>query len=357
MTVVVEQLSKHFGTGVTGRKVAAVNGVSFQAAPGSITSLLGPSGSGKSTLLRLIAGLEEPEAGKVTIGDRDCTRISPRDRNVGFVFQSYALFRHMSIFDNIAFGMKIRKVPKADRKARVEELLHLVQLPGLGERYPAQLSGGQRQRVALARALATDPKVLLLDEPFGALDTQVRIELRQWLLGFQEKTGVTTLLVTHDQEEAFELSQHVVLLHEGKVAQAGAPHELYDEPASPFVASFLGGANVLRGTVQGGEAQVGAMSVRAPTGSVDGSNIHAFVRPHDIKITKGDETQQAVSMARIDRLTRVGAQVKLALELPSGDSMTVHMAKTEVDSLGLEAGDRVMVDLKDAKVFVEDYSI
>jgi sulfate transport system ATP-binding protein len=357
VTVVVNQLSKHFPTGVTGRKVAAVNEVSFAAAPGAITSLLGPSGSGKSTLLRLIAGLEEPEAGKVMIGERDCTRVSPRERIVGFVFQSYALFRHMSIFDNIAFGMKIRKVSKADRKARVEELLQLVQLPGVAERYPAQLSGGQRQRVALARALATNPKVLLLDEPFGALDTQVRVELRQWLLGFQEKTGVTTLLVTHDQEEAFELSQHVVLLHEGRVAQAGAPHELYDQPATPFVASFLGGANVLKGTVHGGEAQMGAMSVRAPTGSIDGSSVHAFVRPSDIKITKGDESQSAVALARIERLTRVGAQVKLALELPSGEAMTVHMPKGEVDSLGLEAGDRVMVDLKDAKVFVEDYSI
>jgi sulfate transport system ATP-binding protein len=357
VTVVVENMSKHFGTGVVGRKVAAVNGVSFQAAPGSITSLLGPSGSGKSTLLRLIAGLEEPEAGKVMIGERDCTRVSPRERNVGFVFQSYALFRHMSIFDNIAFGMKIRKVPKADRKARVEELLQLVQLPGVGERYPAQLSGGQRQRVALARALATDPKVLLLDEPFGALDTQVRVELRQWLLGFQEKAGVTTLLVTHDQEEAFELSQHVVLLNEGRVVQAGSPHQLYDEPATPFVASFLGGANVFRGTVQSGQADVGTLSVRAPTGTKDGSSLQAFVRPQDIKITKGDDSHADVSLAKIERLTRIGGQVKLALELPSGESMTVHMPKTEVDSLGLEAGDRVMVDLKDAKVFVEDYSI
>ncbi|HEX2878645.1 MAG TPA: sulfate/molybdate ABC transporter ATP-binding protein [Polyangiaceae bacterium] len=357
MTVVVEQLSKHFPTGVAGRKVAAVSDVSFAAAPGSITSLLGPSGSGKSTLLRLIAGLEDPEGGKVMIGERDCTQVSPRERNVGFVFQSYALFRHMSIFDNIAFGMKIRKVSKADRKARVEELLHLVQLPGVGDRYPAQLSGGQRQRVALARALATEPKVLLLDEPFGALDTQVRIELRQWLIGFQEKTGVTTLLVTHDQEEAFELSQHVVLLHEGKVAQAGPPHELYDHPATPFVASFVGGANMLRGTVQSGQADVGAMSVRAPTGALDGSSVQAFVRPHDIKLTKGDDSHADVSLAKVERLTRVGAQVKVALELPSGESMTVQMPKTEVDALGLEAGDRVMVDLKDAKVFVEDYSI
>jgi sulfate transport system ATP-binding protein len=353
VTVTVEQLCKTFGNK---QEVAAVKGVSFAAQPGAITTLLGPSGSGKSTLLRLIAGLEEPDSGQVLIGGRDCTRVSPAQRNVGFVFQSYALFRHMTVFDNVAFGMKIRGISKAAIKPKVIELLALVQLPDYADRFPAQLSGGQRQRVALARALATDPQVLLLDEPFGALDTQVRIELREWLLGFQKKTGVTTILVTHDQEEAFELSQHIVLLQNGQIVQEGPPHALYDQPATPFVASFLGGANVFTGTVQDGQAQMGSLAVSAPEGARDGDAMQAFVRPSDIKLTKGPDAHD-VALARVDRLTRIGAQVKLALDLPNGDIMTVQMPKAEFDALGLAQGDRVMVDLQGAKVFVQDYSI
>jgi sulfate transport system ATP-binding protein len=268
----------------------------------------------------------------------------------------------MSVFDNIAFGMKIRKRSPAEIKRRVAELLELVQLPELAQRFPSQLSGGQRQRVALARALATDPEVLLLDEPFGALDAQVRIELREWLHGFQAKTGVTTLLVTHDQEEALELSAHVVLLNDGKVEQAGSPHELYDHPTTPFVASFLGGANMLSGTVSDGRARLGSLAVKAPESARDGARVNAFVRPHDIKLEKLTDAQAKdaandVSLARVDRLTRVGAQVKLSLELANGESMTVQMPKSEWDALGVEAGDRVFVDLREAKVFVEDYSI
>jgi sulfate transport system ATP-binding protein len=243
MTVRVENIVKRFGSS---SEAAAVGGVSFHAPPKAITTLLGPSGSGKSTLLRLIAGLETPDAGRVLIDGQDVTTLSPQHRNVGFVFQSYALFRHMSVAENIAFGMKIRNLPKARVKERVAELLKLVQLPDHGARFPSQLSGGQRQRVALARALAIEPKVLLLDEPFGALDTQVRLELREWLHSLHERTGITTLLVTHDQEEALELSQHVVLLNQGRVAQADSPHQLYDHPADEFVASFLGGANVIK---------------------------------------------------------------------------------------------------------------
>jgi len=353
MSVRAESLTKRFGSGTA----AAVEGAVFDAKPGEITTLLGPSGSGKSTLLRLVAGLEAPDSGRVFIAGKDVTRVSPRERNVGFVFQSYALFRHMSVFENVAFGMRIRKRPRGELRTRVEELLGLVQLPGYGSRFPAELSGGQRQRVALARALATDPEVLLLDEPFGALDAKVRLELREWLAEFQQRTKVTTILVTHDQEEALELSQHVVLLQAGRVVQAGAPHELYDRPATAFVASFLGGANVLRGTVRSGRAEAGALDLAAPQGARDGASFHAFVRPHDVRLAKPEDDRDPVALARVERLTRIGAQVKVALELPDGESMTVQMSKTEIESLGLEPGDRVLVDLRDAKVFVEDYSI
>jgi sulfate transport system ATP-binding protein len=354
MSVAVENLTKRFGPE---GEAAAAAGVSFEAPSGKITSLLGPSGSGKSTVLRLIAGLEEPDLGSIRIDGVDCTRTAARERGVGFVFQSYALFGHMSVRANIAFGLAIRKAPRAEINARVEELLALIQLPGLADRLPSQLSGGQRQRVALARALATKPKLLLLDEPFGALDAQVRVELREWLVQFHERTRVTTLLVTHDQDEALELSEHVVLLREGKVVQAGSPHDLYDQPATPFVASFLGGSNVLRGRIQGGRADVGALQVAAPEGAQDGAAIRAFIRPHDVRIEKAGETASEVVVARIDRLTRVGGQVKLALRLASGDAMNVQLTRAELEALGVEQGDRVFVDLKEAKVFVEDYAI
>ena len=355
MSIVVHNLSKRFGKQ---REAAAATGVSFAAPAGRITALLGPSGSGKSTVLRLVAGLEEPDEGRIQIDGVDCTTTPARARGVGFAFQSYALFDHMTVHDNIGFGLRIRKAPRAEIDARVEELLLLVKLPGFGSRYPSQLSGGQRQRVALARALAIRPKVLLLDEPFGALDARVRVELRQWLSEFQTDTGVTTLLVTHDQEEAFELSEHVVLLSEGKVVQAGSPHDLYDRPATPFVASFLGGANVLKGRIRDGRADMGSFAVEGPAGAENGASVQAFVRPQDIRIEKPtDEPVANVQLARIERMTRIGGNVKLAIRLGTGESVTVQMAKTEIDGLGVEQGDRVMVDLKEAKVFVEDYTI
>jgi sulfate transport system ATP-binding protein len=353
MTVRVESISKRFGAA---DGAAAARSVSFQAQPGAITTLLGPSGSGKSTLLRLIAGLEVPDEGRVLIDGQDVTQLSPQHRNVGFVFQSYALFKHMTVADNIAFGMKIRGLPKARIQSRVEELLGLVQLPGYGARFPAQLSGGQRQRVALARALAIEPKVLLLDEPFGALDTQVRIELRQWLLSLHERTGITTILVTHDQEEALELSEHVVLMNQGQVAQAGSPHELYDHPADEFVASFLGGANVIKSRVSAGEAKVVSQSVPAPHGVLDGTPVQAFVRPHNIRVRRpnGDSP---VDLGRIERLTRVGGFVKMYVALPTGESITVQMSKVDLDLLAVEPGDSVALDVVDAKVFAQRYSI
>jgi sulfate/thiosulfate transport system ATP-binding protein len=354
MSVTVNGLVKTFSSGA---EVAAVDGVSFVAPQGKVTSLLGPSGSGKSTLLRLIAGLEEPDAGAIEIEGRDVTRVPVKRREVGFVFQSYALFRHMTVRDNIAFGMEIRRAEKSAIDARVKELLGLVQLEGYEGRFPSQLSGGQRQRIALARALATEPKVLLLDEPFGALDAQVRIELREWLVEFHEKTGVTTLLVTHDQEEALELSQHVVLLHQGKVAQAGAPHELYDNPASPFVASFLGGANVVRTRVQGGRAEIGSRGIAAPHGTLDGTEVRAFVRPHEVRLAKPSESDSELELGTVDRLARIGGNIKLTVTLPSGDAMSVQVSKSELDTLGIQLGDRVMVDVTSAKVFADDYTI
>jgi sulfate transport system ATP-binding protein len=357
MHVTVENVTKRFTAGGT----PAVAEVSFTAPGGGITALLGPSGSGKSTVLRLIAGLEQPDAGRILFGDADYTNRPAQKRDVGFVFQSYALFKHMSVRGNIAFALNVRKVPKADVARRVEELLALVQLDGLGDRYPAQLSGGQRQRVAFARALAIQPKMLLLDEPFGALDAQVRVELRDWLCRFQAERGVTTLFVTHDQDEAMEVANHVVVMNVGRVEQAGAPHDVYDRPATPFVASFVGGATQLRGSVQNGRASAGPFAVAVPEGAhaPDGAAVRAFVRPHDIQLTKVqvDEGGPEISVARVERLARLGASVKLSLKLPDGAPMTVQMSKAEVEALGIGEGDMVMANLREAKVFVEDYSI
>ena len=306
----MQQLTRRF----TADGAPAVHGVSFTAPSRAITSLLGPSGAGKSTLLRAIAGLEQPDEGRVLIEGKDCTHVRVQDRGVGLVFQSYALFEHLTVRENIAFGLEVRGHPKAQTKTRVDELLELIQLPELSARKPAELSGGQRQRVAFARALAPGHRVLLLDEPFGALDVQVRVELREWLRSLHEKTHVTTVLVTHDQEEAFEVSDHVVVLFGGKVAQVGAPHEVYDRPASRQVAEFIGDANVLEGG--------------------------AVVRPHDVKLTKaGDGAGQIVL------LRRVGGYVKLVVALRSGEKIAVERLQSEVVALGLSQGDRVAVDL------------
>jgi sulfate transport system ATP-binding protein len=355
MSLAVESLTKRFTAGGT----PAVADVSFAAPSGGITALLGPSGSGKSTVLRMIAGLEQPDAGRVLFGGRDCTATPTQDRGVGFVFQSYALFKHMNVRRNIAFGMNVRKAPKAEVDRKVDELLMLVQLDGLGERYPSQLSGGQRQRVAFARALAIGPRILLLDEPFGALDAQVRVELREWLRTFHHgREDMTTLLVTHDQEEAMEVSDHVVVMNEGRVAQAGSTDDVYDRPASPFVASFVGGANVLRGHVRDGRVTVGTMTVGTsdPTHH-DGLAVDAYVRAHDVTLTKIDGDPGEVSAARVERVVRLGAKVKISVKLSDGAPMTVEMTKLELDALAIGEGDLVMASLRDAKIFVGDYSI
>ncbi len=355
MSIVVEQLARRFSPGGS----PAVSGASFHAPEGAITSLLGPSGAGKSTLLRLIAGLEIPDEGRVLIDGVDCTTMPVQQRGVGVVFQSYALFKHMTVRENVAFGLEIRRVPRAERDARVEEMLRMVQLEHLARRYPGQLSGGQRQRVAFARALAIRPRVLLLDEPFGALDTRVREELREWLHALHERTRLTTLLVTHDQQEALEISQHVVVMSEGRVAQAGSPADIYDRPASPFVASFIGGGSVLRGHVQAGRADMGALSIAAPAAAREGEPVRAFVRPHDIKLARSltDAASASTAMGRVERLKPVGGYVKVFLRLPTGDEVTVEVPRSEFDALGLTEGDSVRADVRTATLFVGDYSI
>jgi sulfate/thiosulfate transport system ATP-binding protein len=351
MTIRVEGIHKRFGANNT---VAAANGVSFSAPAHGITSLLGPSGSGKSTLLRLCAGLESPDAGSIWINGVDVTNLPAQERGVGFVFQNYALFQHMNVFENVAFGLTIRKAPKAEVRARVEELLKLVQLEDYGKRLPSALSGGQRQRVALARAMAINPKVLLLDEPFGALDTRVRVELRDWLHRLHEQTGVTTLLVTHDQEEALELSTHIVLLRDGQVEQAGSPSELYETPKSAFVASFLGGAKVLHGRVRDGIAEFAERSISTSAGPPlqEGMAVEAFLRPHDVRVHKAMEKNGHASTggARIERLVHIGAYVKLTIVLPDGDKLNVQVPRHEFDANRVERGDSVVLGVRELRV-------
>jgi sulfate transport system ATP-binding protein len=352
----VEGLTKRFHR----KSAPAVEAVSFSVPEGTITTLLGPSGSGKSTLLRLIAGLEYPDAGRVLIGGVDGTALPPQRREVGFVFQSYALFPHMDVRRNVAFGLTVRKAPAAQITRDVDELLAAVELEGYGDRFPGELSGGQRQRVAFARALATRPKILLLDEPFGALDAQVRLALRDWLRKFHEERArsrkhppVTTVLVTHDQEEAMELSHTIVVMNEGRVAQMGPPDAIYDRPVSPFVASFVGGANLFRRpTPEGQPAVSGPVEGAAP------AEAFAFVRPHEVKLSKPTAADgPQVTMARVERLSFLGASVKISLRLSDGTALAVELPRAELEALGLSEGDRVIADLQQTKLFVGDYSI
>ena len=297
----VENLWKRFG------EFEAVKDVTFTAEAGSITALLGPSGSGKSTVLRMIAGLEEPTAGRIWMEGEEHTFKTVQERRVGFVFQHFALFRHMTVAQNVAFGLSVRKQPKAQQRERVQDLLELVQLTGFRDRYPDQLSGGQRQRVALARALAPQPKVLLLDEPFGALDARVRQELRRWLDDLHQELGVTSLLVTHDQDEALELANRIVVMHEGRVEQVGSPDEVYDEPSTPFVAGFVGSSSVLHGHVVDGHVQFGDHRVAGAGHLAEGEPARAFIRPHDVRVDD-------VTAGRIPAgIGRAGRQPRLAL--------------------------------------------
>jgi sulfate transport system ATP-binding protein len=354
MNVTVEKLTKRFTLNGT----PAVFDASFEAPAGTLTTLLGPSGSGKTTLLRIIAGLESADEGRVLVGGNDITHVPVRKRGFGFVFQTFALFNQLTVRENIAFGLDAQGIKDERARRRVDELLAMVQLEGLGGRYPEQLSGGQRQRVGFARALAPYPKMLLLDEPFGALDTRVRAELRGWLRDLHEATHLTTLLVTHDQEEAMELSDQLVVMDKGRVHQVGSPREVYDVPKTPFVASFVGTANVLKAQVKDGRASVGAMAIAVPDGIPEGSNVRAIVRPHDVRITKGEPLVAGhKAVGRVRRIARLGAYVKLDLEIPSGELVTVQLTRRELEDMKLAEGDAVVIDLDEARVFVDDYAI
>ena len=335
MQLKISSLSKHY-TGV-----AALDGIDLDIRSGELVALLGPSGSGKTTLLRVIAGLLQADAGRVQFGDIDATRLSLRERNVGFVFQHYALFRHMTVAENIAFGLRSRPRAKRPDKAsitrRVQELLQLVHLPEHGGRYPDQLSGGQKQRVALARALAIDPSVLLLDEPFGALDAKVRVDLRRWLRTLHEQTGQTTLFVTHDQEEALELADRVAILNRGRIEQLGSPAETYDQPASPFVYSFVGAVNRLPGEWRDGRLQVAGLDLAAPGAAAGQGAVELYVRPEHLQLT---ETRQGwpatvLSSQRSGPRQRLrarlhGGDTEVEIELPAGVEVPVHAPGSEV---------------------------
>ena len=308
MSIVVRDITKRFGA------FTALEGVSLEVPTGSLTALLGPSGSGKSTLLRVVAGLEQPDAGEVLIADEDVTEAAPQRRGVGFVFQHYAAFKHLTVYENVAFGLRIRHRPRAEIAERVVELLRLVQLEGFAKRYPAQLSGGQRQRMGLARALAVDPKVLLLDEPFGALDARVRKELRAWLRRLHDETHTTTVIVTHDQEEAMEVADRVALMNAGRIEQVGSPRELYELPANEFVMSFVGPVNR------------------------DGD---AFIRPHDIELRT--EPNGATQEAMVERLVHLGFEVRVELVRDDGTRLSAQVTREEAAALELDVGQIVYV--------------
>jgi sulfate transport system ATP-binding protein len=351
--LLVEKVTKRF----TRNGYPAVFGASFEAVEGGVTTLLGPSGSGKTTLLRIIAGLESADEGRVLLGDQDLTRVPVQRRGFGFVFQTFALFDQLTVRENIGFGLAARGRPRPVIERRVDELIALTQLGGLGERYPQQLSGGQRQRVGFARALAPEPRLLLLDEPFGALDARVRLELRAFVRDLHKATGLTTLLVTHDQEEALELSDRIVVMDRGAVLQVGSPREIYDSPRTPFVASFLGSANVLHGEVREGRAAVGPLAIAVPSHVPDGSNVRAIVRPHDVRISKTVAGPARGTLGRVTRVARLGASVKLDLTVHTGELVAVQLTRREFEAMALAEGDAVVIDLDSARIFVEDYAI
>jgi sulfate transport system ATP-binding protein len=316
MAIEVRNIDKRFDDFV------ALDDVSITVQDGALTALLGPSGSGKSTLLRIIAGLETPDGGEVLIGSHDVTHSPARTRDVGFVFQHYAPFKHMTVHDNVAFGLSVRKRPKDEISARVNELLSLVRLDGLAKRYPSQLSGGQLQRMALARALAVQPQVLLLDEPFGALDAQVRGELREWLRRLHDEIHVTTIFVTHDQEEAMEVAKQIVVMNEGRIEQAGAPSDLYESPANEFVMSFIGPVNRLG---------------------------DAFLRPHDIQILPEDDANGEEAL--VERVVHLGFEVRVELKLHDGREIWAQVTRENAQQLELREGQILSVRMPAPRVF------
>jgi sulfate transport system ATP-binding protein len=356
MSIHIRGISKAFGS------FKALDDVSLDVPQGTLLALLGPSGSGKTTLLRIIAGLEWPDSGRIEEDGADITDRHARQREVGFVFQHYALFRHMSVFENIAFGMRVRKAPKQEIEAKVNELLHLVRLDGLGGRKPAQLSGGQRQRVALARALAIRPKILLLDEPFGALDAKVRVELRQWLRRLHDEIGMTSVFVTHDQEEAFELADEVVVMNHGKIDQRGTPDEVFEHPATPFVMDFLGNVNVFHGRVEKGQAFWHGIPIEYPDyPHAQARPARVYLRPHELDITRangsahGDAAVKGSLTASVLRIARGGAISRISCR-PDGSESELHvdLPADMARDLALQPGERVAITPRKVRVFLPD---
>ena len=364
MHIEIRHVSKQFG------HFHALRDVSLDIASGELLALLGPSGCGKTTLLRILAGLEAPGSGRVHFAGADATDVHVRERKVGFVFQHYALFRHMSVFENVAFGLRVK--PRSERpseaqiKKKVHELLSLVQLDWLADRYPAQLSGGQRQRIALARALAVEPQVLLLDEPFGALDAKVRKELRRWLRRLHDELHVTSIFVTHDQEEALEVADRVVLMNSGCIEQVGSPQQVWDHPASPFVYGFLGDVNLFRGRAHQGELHVHGMQIDASehSGAQD-APASAYVRPHELDVARQAAGQAAVQgiVARLERALVVGPLARLELwaenlaqsadNAQSRGVIEAHIPARQFHDMGLREGEMLVLTPRRARIFLD----
>ena len=358
MSIKIRNVSKHFGD------FHALKDINLHIDSGELIALLGPSGCGKTTLLRIIAGLESADQGSILFSGEDTTDVHVRDRQVGFVFQHYALFRHMTVFENVAFGLRMKprniRPTEAQIQQKVHDLLKLVQLDWLADRYPSQLSGGQRQRIALARALAVEPKVLLLDEPFGALDAKVRKELRRWLRRLHDELHVTSIFVTHDQEEALEVADRVVLMNKGVVEQSGSPQDVWDHPASPFVYGFLGDVNLFHGRAHEGLLHLDGVAIDTPEhAGAQNAQAFAYVRPHDLQVERYTPGASGI-VAVLERAIVVGPIARLELlpvdsDVPSGHDPRIEaqMAAERFRELGLEEGERLVVSPKKAKVFLK----
>jgi sulfate transport system ATP-binding protein len=360
MSIEVRNINKTFNN-----QFKALTDVSLKVETGELVALLGPSGSGKTTLLRIIAGLEQADpGGQILLWDEDVATYHVSARKVGFVFQHYALFKHMTVFENVAFGLRARpwrqRPSRSEIKDRVLELLRLVQLDGFAKRYPSQLSGGQRQRVALARALAVQPKVLLLDEPFGALDAKVRRELRRWLRKLHDEVHITSVFVTHDQEEALEVSDRIAVMNKGRIEQVGSPEEVYDHPANPFVYNFLGNVNLFHARLEGGEvsAVAGGHGGVAAAAGERGKQL-AYVRPHDVEIYREEPEGNGVMAAAVEHVGFAGAVVNVSLRrVEDGETVEAELTRDRYRELGLKQDDRVYVRVRNARVFAaDDYSI
>lgn len=352
MSIQIQNINKHFG------QFNALQNINLEINSGELVALLGPSGCGKTTLLRIIAGLEVPDSGNIIFNGEDATDKHVRERQVGFVFQHYALFKHMSVFDNVAFGLRVRpretRPSEAEIKKRVMHLLKMVQLDWLAERYPAQLSGGQRQRIALARSLAVEPKVLLLDEPFGALDAKVRKELRRWLRHLHDELHVTSVFVTHDQEEALEVADRIVVMNKGQIEQAGTPDHVYEHPETPFVYQFLGNVNLFHGRVHEGEMAIGDYRHTVDEHqAVSNQEAIAYIRPHDLEISREQDEESMVS-GEIEYVHAIGPLVRLEVQIADKQLIEIEITKDRYQKLKLNLGETVFIKPKNLKVFLTD---